>query len=180
VNDLSMLSRAERGALPVDIGQIDVPSLLEELVHNYKGQAEEKGLKLESSIALESTVSLTSSKLYIREVLQNFITNAIKYTEQGSVTISVKAIADGMEFAVHDTGIGISRNDQQRVFEKFFRSGDYRTTKASGTGLGLYVTAKLARMLRAQITMHSILNQGSTFAVEVPNLGMTGEKKSHA
>ena len=170
VNDLSMLSRAERGVTPVDVAPIDVPELLGELQHNYQDQASQKGLELRVRYDKSDKLAVTSSKLYVREVLQNFITNAIKYTEKGSVTVSAKSFAGGVVFSVSDTGIGISHADQQRVFEKFFRSGDYRTTKASGTGLGLYVTTKLARLLEAHIDMQSTLNKGSTFSISVPDL----------
>ncbi len=170
VNDLAMLSRAERGVTPIDVESIDVTGLLEELVHNYGEQASAKGLKLTSHIIGDRQPELVCSKLYVREVLQNFITNSIKYTEAGSITISAEGIPDGVKFSVSDTGIGISKPDQQKVFQKFFRSGDYRTTKATGTGLGLYVTAKLARLLNAHITLDSELNKGSTFAISVPNM----------
>jgi len=176
VNDLAMLSRAERGVTPVDVGAIDIPELFEELVHNYTEQASSKGLKLVSALDTSQHLKLVSSKLYVREVLQNFITNSIKYTETGSVTLKAEDIPDGVRFAVSDTGIGISKPDQQKVFQKFFRSGDFRTTKASGTGLGLYVTAKLARMLGAHIALDSELNKGSTFAINIPNMPMPKEQ----
>lgn len=180
VNDLSMLSRAERNAAPVDVAPIDIPTLVEELVHNYHEQAEAKGLKLASEVNMTANTQLISSKLYVREVLQNFITNSIKYTETGTVTIMAENAPDGVQFAVKDTGIGISQSDQKRVFEKFFRSGDYRTTKASGTGLGLYVTAKLARMLNATIKLESELNKGSTFTIAVPNMALPEPTASDA
>jgi len=167
------LSRAERGVVPVDVSRVDVPGLLEELRHDYTDQAAAKGLKLEVILPGSDTLELTSSKLYVREVLQNFITNSIKYTETGSVTVTAKSFAGGVVFSVSDTGIGISHADQQRVFEKFFRSGDFRTTKASGTGLGLYVTAKLARLLEAHIDLKSTLNHGSTFSISVPNMAVS-------
>jgi two-component system sensor histidine kinase VicK len=172
VNDLSMLSRAERGVVPVDVAPIDMPELFDDLQKNYGPQAAAKGLKLAVVLPKNDKLALTSSKLYLREVLQNFITNSIKYTEKGSVTVTAKSFAGGVVFSVSDTGIGISHADQQRVFEKFFRSGDYRTTKAPGTGLGLYVTAKLARMLEAHIDVDSTLNKGSTFSISVPNMAV--------
>ena len=73
-------------------------------------------------------------------------------------------------FSVADTGIGLSKADQKRVFDKFFRSEDYRTRESSGTGLGLYVTAKLAHRLGAQIALESELNKGTTFTITVPSL----------
>lgn len=172
VNDLSMLSRAERGAVPVDLGEINIDELIKELVHNYTEQATTKGLKLEAHVNVDPAKPLLSSKLYVREALQNFITNSLKYTEQGSITISAENAVDGIQFTVADTGIGISHSDQQHVFQKFFRSGDFRTTKASGTGLGLYVTAKLAKLLKATINVESELNKGSTFTITIPNMAL--------
>jgi two-component system phosphate regulon sensor histidine kinase PhoR len=169
INDLSTLSRAERGKLQVEVEPINVHDLAEELADNYKSQAQAKHLefKLELDPQLEL---LNSSKLYVREILQNFITNAIKYTEKGSVTLRASADPRGVRFAIQDTGIGISKGDRDRVYDKFFRSEDYRTRQSNGTGLGLYVTLKLARLIHAELSLESELNQGSTFNVFVPNL----------
>lgn len=169
INDLSTLSRAERGKLTVDIEAINVHELLSDLSKNYAPDIEKKGLKLvlEQDPKLEL---LSSSRLYVREVLQNFITNAIKYTEKGNVTLGARSKEGGVEFYVQDTGIGISKGDQEKIFDKFFRSEDFRTRQNNGTGLGLYVTMKLARLLHAEIEMHSELNKGSTFTVFVPDL----------
>lgn len=168
VNDLSTLSRAERGKLEVEVEDINAHDLVEELAANYRPDAESKGLKVNTDIdpGLEL---LKSSKLYVREVLQNFITNAIKYTEHGSVTLSAHKRRGGVQFQVIDTGIGISVGDQEKVFEKFFRSEDYRTRASSGTGLGLYVTRKLASLIHAEISLTSELNKGSTFSIFIPN-----------
>jgi signal transduction histidine kinase len=106
----------------------------------------------------------------VREILQNFITNALKYTEKGSVVVGAKPVKDGVLFTVSDTGIGISKSDQERVFDKFFRSEDFRTRATSGTGLGLYVTMKLARIVHAEVSLESELNHGSTFSIFIPNL----------
>lgn len=169
INDLSTLSRAERGSLSLEIEAINVHDLTVELGNNYSPQAESKGLTLKTELD-PSLELLQSSKLYVREVLQNFITNSIKYTETGSVTISAKPLPKGVEFLVSDTGIGISKSDQEKIFDKFFRSEDYRTRSNNGTGLGLYVTMKLARLLHAEIEVHSKLNHGSTFTIFIPNL----------
>ena len=169
INDLATLSRAERGKLQLDVESINAHELIKDLLDNYTPQAEAKGLKLVANPD-PSLELLQSSKLYVREILQNFITNAIKYTETGTITISAKPIDDGVVFHVIDTGIGISKPDQEQVFDKFFRSEDYRTRKSNGTGLGLYVTMKLARLIHAEIDMKSELNKGSTFTISIPNL----------
>jgi PAS domain S-box-containing protein len=169
INDLSTLSRAERGKLEIEIEAINVHDLCQELLNSYTPEAQTRGLQLKAEFDPSLEV-LYSSKLYVKEVLQNFITNSLKYTEKGSVTIGAKPVAKGVEFSVTDTGIGISKGDQERVFDKFFRSEDYRTRKANGTGLGLYVTIKLARLLHADINLTSELNKGSTFTIFIPSL----------
>ncbi len=167
INDLSTLSRAERGKLTVEVEDIDVPALIAELKTSYTPQATQKNLWLKAEVATD-VKTLQSSSLYVREILQNFITNAIKYTEEGGVTIKAEPGQGGVRFLVIDTGIGISKGDQERIFDKFFRSEDYRTRKTNGTGLGLYVTMKLANLIHAEIDVQSELNKGSTFSCTLP------------
>jgi PAS domain S-box-containing protein len=169
INDLSTLSRAERGKLQADIEDINVHGLIEELQQLYSPQAGKKGLAIRTEIDSHLEL-LKSSKLYVREILQNFMTNAIKYTETGHITIGAQKRDNGVEFSISDTGIGISKTDQEKVFDKFFRSEDFRTRQSNGTGLGLYVTIKLARLIHAEIELHSELNKGSTFTIFIPNL----------
>lgn len=169
VNDLATLSRAERGKLNVDITPIDMVALIGTLGKTYEQDASKKHL----TITVQTPPSLPplySSELYVREIIQNFVTNAIKYTEKGGLTIAARAVDGGIHVDVSDTGIGISKQDQEKVFDKFFRSEDYRTRKNSGTGLGLYVTMKLARLVHAEIDLKSELNHGSIFSIFIPNL----------
>lgn len=169
INDLSTLSRAERGVLEVEVATININDLVQELASNYSMQADAKKLALKTDVAADIG-ELQSSKLYVREILQNFITNSIKYTEAGSVTIKATPADKGVYFEVIDTGIGISKSDQNKVFDKFFRSEDFRTRANNGTGLGLYVTMKLVRLIHAEIDVTSELNKGSTFKIFIPNL----------
>ena len=169
INDLATLSRAERGKLQTEIEQINMSDLLHELHDAYEPEATKKGLALNFELDPKLEL-LASSRLYVHEILQNFITNAIKYTEKGSVTVTAKQLPKGVRIAVRDTGIGISKTDKERIFDKFFRSEDYRTRQHSGTGLGLYVTVKLARMIKADIDLESELNAGSTFTITFPHL----------
>ncbi len=169
INDLATLSRAERGVLQVEPESINVHALLLDLQSLYTPDANKKGLEIKVDLDPELEI-LQTSKLYAREILQNFITNAIKYTEKGHITVGAKSVKDGVRFTVTDTGIGISKADQEKVFDKFFRSEDYRTRQNNGTGLGLYVTMKLARLIHAQISLDSELNKGSTFNILIPNL----------
>lgn len=177
VNDLSTLSRAERGAAD-EAEDIDVNELVETLYHEHESEAATKGLRFDLHLPAKIG-QVHASRLYLKELLQNFITNAIKYTESGSIKLDVKRSRDGqVTFAVCDSGIGISRADQKRIFEKFYRAEDYRTRETSGTGLGLYVSQKLARKLGTHIDMKSRLNHGSTFSITLPLLTSKPDKKS--
>ncbi len=167
INDLATLSRAEQGKLQAAPEDIDIHELVKSLQRDYRMSAQQKGLEFSSHVGRE-VVSIFSSRLYVREILQNFITNSIKYTEEGAVKLDITMKGTSVQFAVSDTGIGISNTDQKHVFKKFFRSEDYRTRENSGTGLGLYVTMKLAKLVNAQIKVSSELNEGSTFTIIVP------------
>lgn len=166
VNDLSTLSRAERG-VGDEPEHIDVRTLLEDMFQRYQKEASQK--KLELKLNLDTRLgSVYASRLYTEELLQNFITNAIKYTKAGSITITGEQAGKTVKFAVSDTGIGISRSDQAKIFDKFYRSEDYRIRETSGTGLGLYVSLKLAHKLKTHINLESRLDHGSTFSFELP------------
>lgn len=167
VNDLSTLSRAERniGEAPEDL---DVTALLRDLFVKYSPEAEEKSLRFDLD-AVSGMPKIRASRLYLEEILENFITNALKYTKEGSVTLGANIDDEKrIRFWVRDTGIGMSRSDIDHIFEKFYRSEDYRTRETGGTGLGLYVVSKLANKLDAKIDVDSRLNHGSTFSLILP------------
>ena len=169
INDLSTLSRAERGKLEVEAESVDIAKLLNDLQEDYKIQTKQKGLELKVA-KLPKIQPVNTSPLYLKEILQNFITNSIKYTEKGSITLSAKHTDRGVDIKVADTGIGISKSDKKKLFDKFFRSEDYRTRQNSGTGLGLYVTMKLTRLIGASIDVQSEIDKGSEFTISVPDL----------
>ena len=166
INDLSTLSRAERG-ISDEAEEIDVRELAHSLHHNYSSQAEQKGLVLNLDIT-GSLGKVNVSRLYLQELLQNFITNAIKYTQEGSVTLHISADKENVTFAVSDTGIGIRKADISKIFKRFYRAEDYRTRETNGTGLGLYVSTKLAKKLGCKIDVESRINHGSKFSFKLP------------
>ncbi len=166
VNDLSTLSRAERGVADAT-EEIDMKAFINGLYSEYAPQAEKKHLHLNLDITGQLGM-ITASPLYVRELLQNLLTNAIKYTKEGSVTLHATRSNKHITISVVDTGIGISRSDQAKIFHKFYRSEDYRTRETNGTGLGLYVAAKLAKKLKTTIEVTSRLNHGSEFSFSLP------------
>lgn len=166
VNDLSTLSRADRGVGDTK-ERIDVLELVQALYSEYAPKAEKKGLILNLD-AHGHLGNVITSRLYLEEILQNFLTNAIKYTQSGSITLSAKRESGNVRFSVSDTGIGIAKNEIRKVFEKFYRSEDYRTRETAGTGLGLYVVQKLAKKIDTSIELSSRLNHGSQFSFTLP------------
>ncbi|MDN5275809.1 MAG: putative Multi-sensor signal transduction histidine kinase [Candidatus Saccharibacteria bacterium] len=166
VNDLSTLSRAERGVADTP-ETISVGDLVKTMHERYSDEASAKSLHFDLD-ASPKLGQIHVSRLYVEELLQNFITNAIKYTKKGTVTLITTQNDKEVTFTVKDTGIGISKTDQAKVFEKFYRSEDYRTRETNGTGLGLYVAAKLSHKLHTHITLTSRLNHGSAFSFSLP------------
>ncbi len=162
INDLGTLSRAERGAGD-QLEDIDIKALAETVYRNYAASAAKKNLILNLDLGARLG-TIHSSHLYLEEMLQNFVTNAIKYTQEGSVTLVIRRVPKGVEFTVKDTGIGIGKADLKHIFEKFYRSEDYRTRETSGTGLGLYVVSKLMHKLGTKVEVTSRLNHGTTFS----------------
>ena len=168
VNDLSILSRTERG-IGERAEEIKPKELAETLFKKYHKTAFERGLSLNLNID-NNLNHVKASKLYLEELLQNFITNALKYTREGSIEICFKNSQKGVIFEIKDTGIGISSSDQKRIFEKFYRSEDWRTRETGGTGLGLYISSKLAAKIGTKIQLESKLNHGSKFFFELPKI----------
>lgn len=167
VNDLSTLSRAERGVADTPEA-IDVHEMLSELYHRYQERAQRKKLSFDLDPG-PRLGTVTTSRLYLEEVLQNFLTNSIKYTHDGGIKLIARREKEGVRFTVKDTGIGISKADQKHLFEKFYRAEDYRIRETAGTGLGLYVVQKLSQKLGIHIDIESRLNHGSSFGFLLPD-----------
>ncbi len=165
INDLSTLSRAERG-VGDNFVELNIKDLGQKILEKYHKNADDKGLNLE--LVMDNNLpSIKTSELYLEELLQNLITNALKYTKEGEIKISITNNEKNIRFMVEDTGIGISKSDQKKIFDKFYRSEDYRTRETGGTGLGLYVSSKLADKLNTKIELSSKLNHGSKFWFDI-------------
>lgn len=165
VNDLSTLSRAERGVAD-ETELINISDLLHSLYAEYLPSATAAGLALDLDTP-HNIGEVHVSRLYLTELLQNFITNAVKYTKEGGVKLVASRTRDTITISIVDTGIGIGKGDREKIFDKFYRSEDYRTRETRGTGLGLYVAIKLASKLGTKIELKSRLNHGSTFSISL-------------
>lgn len=168
VTDLAMLREAKNDNIPVQLDKVDSAMLASQIGNDFRQQIIQKGLKFECHIDKDLPVVLSTER-HIREILQNYMTNAIKYSNEGTITLRVSATkTGGIIFSVKDTGIGMSANDLKNLFNKFFRASDYRTQQVGGTGLGLYLCKGLAERLGGKVWCESALDQGSTFFLEIP------------
>jgi PAS domain S-box-containing protein len=172
IKDLTNLSQVENEKLEVDLEPLNPVALLREFKADYNDQAKAKGLDLRIKIDPDlSSATILTSRYVVREILTIFITNALKFTDKGTVTLHVMNPGDkmhGVAFVVADTGVGISQSDQKKIFEKFFQSEDYSTRVHGGTGLGLYIAKELAGRITAQLWFETELGKGSSFYLSVP------------
>jgi signal transduction histidine kinase len=109
----------------------------------------------------------------LRQILLNLLSNAVKFTEQGGVELEAMVKGTHVCFMVHDTGVGIAPEHQQRVFDSFWQVDQSDTRKSGGTGIGLSVSRKLARLLGGDISVRSTMEQGTTFTLTLPQSGLT-------
>lgn len=170
LNDLTTFAHTEEEDLKLDLEAVNPKGIIEQLHADHMPDASSKSLGLEMVIDNNTPNEIISNKRFISEILHNLVTNAIKYSESGTIKLSVKPSDGGVIFSVSDQGVGISTSDQKKIFDKFFRSEDYRTRSTSGTGLGLYIVRKLTQIIKADVSLQSDLGKGSTFSVSVPDL----------
>lgn len=165
VNDILDISKIEAGEVTLTIDTFYLNTLIHDVYIFFKPQAIQKGLEFEEIKAFADNDSLIESdKNRLRQILVNLISNAIKFTKQGSVSFGYTYENNTIRFFVKDTGIGIPKHLLTDIFERF-RQGELETTKLyGGTGLGLSISQKLVELLGGTITLESIPEQGSTFS----------------
>ena len=173
VNDVLDLSKIEAGKLhvtPTDFALADLVTVVRDLVAT---QAAEKGLQLQLDMAADLPSSLRGDGLRLSQVLLNFVTNAVKFTNSGTVTVRARQVAeDGsaiwLRFEVEDTGIGIPEAEHTRLFLPFEQIDASTTRQHGGTGLGLAISSRLVEMMGGRLGVASQVGLGSTFWFEVP------------
>lgn len=167
INDMLEVSRIEGNRIPMEIGAFDPNKLITETIEEIRPQADEKGLALNYSPP-ENYPQVKADASRLKQVLVNLIGNSIKYTPKGSVTVSLEQRGKEILFTIADTGIGISAEDQARLFEKFYRIQNDKTKNIIGTGLGLWITLEIIKKMGGRITVESIEGVGSHFMVYLP------------
>jgi signal transduction histidine kinase len=158
----------EAGSFKLREDDVRLDALFEELKADYDSQAKEKRITLTFNLSPKLPV-LHGDRDKVALALHNLIGNALKYTPDGGrVLVTVDADAKQLSVSVKDTGIGIGPEDQERIFERFYRAKDKRVAKITGTGLGLTLAREVARLHGGEIEVESVLNQGSTFTLTLP------------
>lgn len=167
VDDLLDLAKVEAGRLEVKPKRFDVGDLFGALRGMLKPLLADSSLNLAFEISGDLPTMFTDEQK-VSQILRNFISNAIKFTPRGEVRITAQKADSFIEFQVIDTGIGISESDQRIIFEEFAQIESNMQRRVKGTGLGLPLSRKLAELLGGSVDVHSVVGQGSTFALHVP------------
>ncbi len=173
VNDVLDFSRIEARRLELEETEFNLLGLLGQIGELMGPHASEKGLELEIQPSPDLSTQLCGDAAHLRQVLLNLMSNAIKFTEQGQVSLKVRAVEDRtdsirLRFEVSDTGIGIAPEHQSRLFEAFTQADSSMTRRFGGTGLGLAIADQLVTRLGGQLEVNSEPSKGSCFWFELP------------
>ena len=170
VNEVLDIAKIEQGKLDLDYVDFDIKDLIANVESFFQIEAAKKGLQFNSSNNIEYS-QLNGSRLHIEQILYNLIGNALKFTEQGSVTLNVTQSnfpdITKLKFEITDTGIGISDEVKEKIFEAFTQADSSISRVYGGTGLGTTISKQLVTLMGGTMTLESQLGQGSTFAFEI-------------
>jgi signal transduction histidine kinase/ActR/RegA family two-component response regulator len=172
INDLLDLSKIEAGKLELRTEAVRPRALVEDTLSSLRGKAEARGLALKCEIEPAAPESITTDGTRLRQILVNLVGNAIKFTESGSIRVCVRSEASAsaaplLAIDVIDTGIGIPRDLQDRLFKPFQQIDESATRRHGGTGLGLSICRRLSELLGGSIELESEQGRGSRFTVRV-------------
>jgi CheY-like chemotaxis protein/nitrogen-specific signal transduction histidine kinase len=174
IDNILDLSRIEARQMSLVREAVDLPDLLEHILEQLKPQYDEKGLVLTLEIAPEAVTVIQTDREKLRQILVNFLSNAVKFTATGGTTVQLQPYserADGgyvVSIRVRDTGIGIPQDKQEIIFEAFKQADGSTSRRFGGTGLGLTISRELARLMGGDIKVESRLGAGSTFILLLP------------
>jgi signal transduction histidine kinase/CheY-like chemotaxis protein len=170
INQVLDLSKIEAGKLELSPESVNLASLIDEVIGTARQLAEQNKNRLVVE-SQENLGSLTVDPMRLRQILLNLLSNACKFTKQGEVMLRARKVVDGrnwIEIAVADTGIGMTAEQQAKLFEEFTQADTSTARQYGGTGLGLAITRKLARMMGGDVTVTSQPGKGSVFTVRLP------------
>ena len=173
INEILDFSKIEAGKLKTEVISFDVRSIVEDVTIINTSEACKKGLDINSLICSDVPQKVFGDPGRVKQILNNLVSNAIKFTQYGDVVIYVNQVSGDddnivLSFRVKDTGIGISNDKLKLIFESFSQADTSTTRKYGGTGLGLAISQKLTELMNGQISVESNLNEGSTFVLTLP------------
>ena len=168
INDILDLSKIEAGKLDVRPEEVTLGRLVSELGDAFRPVARDKGITFETVVAAETPPTIVTDPTRLRQILNNLLSNALKFTERGGVSLDVRRAGTRLAFEVKDTGIGIAADQHQAIFEAFRQADGTTSRKYGGTGLGLSISRDLSRLLGGELTLESAPGRGSTFTLFVP------------
>lgn len=168
VADLLTLSDVERPNRPIEVTECDLTELVRETCALFEQQARVKGVRLRAEV--EPLVTLRTDRFMVQQLLVNLLSNAIRFTDSGSVQVRTRRQVDGARIEVQDSGIGIPEAEVSRIFERFYTVDRTRSHAQGGTGLGLAIVKHIVQALRGTIEVQSQPGKGSTFTVWLPSL----------
>ncbi|MEN2401174.1 response regulator [Flavobacterium sp. MC2016-06] len=178
IDEILDLSKIEAGKMDLEFLDVSTKEITDNLWNLFNLVAKEKGIKFEI-IAKEAPIVIKTDKMRLEQILKNLISNAIKFTDKGIVSLEIKVDSDDDKiicFIVKDSGIGIPLEKQPLIFEAFQQADGSTKRKYGGTGLGLSISRELAKLLRGEIILHSKVKEGSTFTLCLPVLGFAINK----
>ena len=167
IEGLLDISRIEAGRLEIRRDEVAIRALLQELVDMFRLQAEGKGVEFIYKPSGYLPEYVTTDEKHLRQILINLLSNAVKFTSSGSVTLAVRYRSQVAEFTVADTGVGIEENDVKRIFQPFERIRKPGMPQIPGTGLGLTISQLLADIMGGEISVTSVLGEGSSFRLSM-------------
>jgi len=160
VNDFLEIARIQSGKMKIEAKSVDIRNTLETVTDTLRKEADNRGLQLTYTQALKPQILLTDNNRLL-QILTNIVSNSIKYTKTGTVEVSCEADKSGITIRVKDTGMGISAEDQQKLFTPFARVGGVEQTATTGTGLGMWITKEMIGLLHGSISVESIKGVGT-------------------
>jgi signal transduction histidine kinase len=167
VNDLLEVARLQSGKLSISNSSVVVPAVITAVVAELTVSAKEKGIALCTEFPT-TPITITSDEKRLYQALTNLVSNAIKYTPRGSITLTLTERYRAVEIRIKDTGTGISHEDQQKLFAPFFRVASDHVEKITGSGLGMWITKQLIELMGGTIAVESIKGVGTHLVIELP------------
>lgn len=169
LNDILDISKIEAGKLAIESATFDLKKVVSGVLNIFSLQAKKKGITFHNSFEDSASTLVNGDSVRCSQVLANLVSNAVKFTESGSIEVSIsrQENSDFVDFSIKDTGIGITEEQQEKLFSTFVQADDSTTRKYGGSGLGLVICKNLVRLMGGEISLHSQQGKGCTFKFSI-------------